>query len=82
MLLTLCVPSICTQQINSIQSISPHVHIFDKQHRPCLEQLLASDPDGDVKYYAALALEGKESQAPGPGPLDAGAVAAAVAAKG
>lgn len=54
--------------------------LTQQTNRPCLEELVASDPDGDVKYYAALALEGKEAPAPGPAPVDAAGVGSAVGA--
>ncbi len=52
-------------------------------NRPCLEELVASDPDGDVKFFAALALEGKEAASPGgPASVDAVGVGLAVSAQG
>ena len=63
--------------------LNPLNQINPPPNRPTLEGLVASDPDGDVKYYAALALEGKDSESPGPPSApSAAAVAAAVAARG
>lgn len=62
------------------QPLSAHKHINNppppntyqtKNNRPCLQQLAASDPDGDVRQYALLALEGKEAPHSGPPPVDA-----------
>eukprot|EP00624_Nannochloropsis_granulata_P002618 evm.model.NODE_23176_length_15026_cov_24.516239.1 len=51
--------------------------------QPCLQNLVASDPDSDVRFYAALALEQKEEASlAAAAAIPGGAAASAVAAGG
>ncbi|CAM9427017.1 unnamed protein product [Ectocarpus sp. 12 AP-2014] len=53
------IPNVRFTAVRALQEMAPHLDAgaVDSQVRPCLTELMQSDPDDDVKFFSAQALE-------------------------